>query len=109
MAFDLGMHCLPMSHKKDARFIWVNRIHHFVNFSGKSIDSMRTRLDYCTLCLPKITGKYHGCSLVKFFHVYKNFFTCIKKNLQKLDTPASNRGFQNATSDDRADIPLSFE
>ena len=22
---DLGLHCLSMSHKKDARFIWVNR------------------------------------------------------------------------------------
>ena len=21
---DLGLHCLPMSHKMDARFIWVN-------------------------------------------------------------------------------------
>ena len=21
---DLGLHCLPMSHKKDARLIWVN-------------------------------------------------------------------------------------
>ena len=24
-ASDLGLHCLPMSHKKDARPIWVNR------------------------------------------------------------------------------------
>ena len=23
MAADLGLHCLPMSHKKDARLIWV--------------------------------------------------------------------------------------
>ena len=23
MASDLGQHCLPMSHKKDARLIWV--------------------------------------------------------------------------------------
>ena len=23
MAPDLGLHCLPMSHKKDARLIWV--------------------------------------------------------------------------------------
>ena len=23
-AADLGLHCLPMSHKKDARLIWVN-------------------------------------------------------------------------------------
>ena len=23
-ASDLGLHCLPMSHKKDARLIWVN-------------------------------------------------------------------------------------
>ena len=28
---DLGLHCLPMSHKKDARLIWVNmhRVHLF--------------------------------------------------------------------------------
>ena len=25
-ASDLGLHCLPMSHKKDARLIWVNSI-----------------------------------------------------------------------------------
>ena len=25
-ASDLGLHCLPMSHKKDARLIWVNPI-----------------------------------------------------------------------------------
>ena len=24
-ASDLGLHCLPMSHKKDARLIWVSR------------------------------------------------------------------------------------
>ena len=24
-ASDLVLHCLPMSHKKDARLIWVNR------------------------------------------------------------------------------------
>ena len=23
-AADLGLHCLPMSHKKDARLLWVN-------------------------------------------------------------------------------------
>ena len=23
-ASDLGLHCLPMSHKKDSRLIWVN-------------------------------------------------------------------------------------
>ena len=26
MASDLGLHCLPMSHKKDARLIWVNYV-----------------------------------------------------------------------------------
>ena len=24
VVFDFGLHCLPMSHKKDARLIWVN-------------------------------------------------------------------------------------
>ena len=26
-ASDLGLHCLPMSHKKDARLIWANSWH----------------------------------------------------------------------------------
>ena len=26
MASDLGLHCLPMSNKKDARLIWVNQV-----------------------------------------------------------------------------------
>ena len=26
-ASHLGLFCVPMSHKKDARLIWVNRIH----------------------------------------------------------------------------------
>ena len=26
-ASDLGLHCLPMSHKKDARLIWANPFH----------------------------------------------------------------------------------
>ena len=25
LVFDLGLRCLPMSHKKDAWLIWVNR------------------------------------------------------------------------------------
>ena len=25
VAFDLGLHCLPMSHKKNSRLIWVKR------------------------------------------------------------------------------------
>ena len=25
VASDLGLHCLPMSHKKDARHIWVKK------------------------------------------------------------------------------------
>ena len=27
VASDLGLHCLPMSHKKDARHIWVKLSH----------------------------------------------------------------------------------
>ena len=26
MASDLGLHCLPMSHRKDARLIWVKHL-----------------------------------------------------------------------------------
>ena len=43
--------------------------------------------------------------------VWSNSFAFTKTSLhvtymQKLDSPASNRGFQNATADDRADRPL---
>ena len=27
VASDLGLHCLPMSHKNDARLIWVNTLY----------------------------------------------------------------------------------
>ena len=27
VASDLGLHCLPMSHKKEARLIWVKPMH----------------------------------------------------------------------------------
>ena len=29
VAFDLGLHYLPMSHKNDARHIWVKRCNYF--------------------------------------------------------------------------------
>ena len=29
VASDLGIHCLPMSHKKDARHIWVKECNYF--------------------------------------------------------------------------------
>ena len=29
VASDLGLHCLPMPHKKDARHIWVKKCNHF--------------------------------------------------------------------------------
>ena len=40
-ASDLGLHPLPMSHKKDARLIWVNapyfeRVEHFFDYFHSS-------------------------------------------------------------------------
>ena len=32
VASDLGLHCLPLSHKKDARLIWVKRETVFFSF-----------------------------------------------------------------------------
>ena len=29
VASDLGLHCLPMSHKKDARHTWVKKLKYF--------------------------------------------------------------------------------
>ena len=31
-ASDLGLHCLPMSQKRDARLIWVNENHPVATF-----------------------------------------------------------------------------
>ena len=28
---DLGLHCLPMSHKKEARLLWVNMKHNYID------------------------------------------------------------------------------
>ena len=54
VASDLGMHCLPMSHKKDARLIWVkpkqssNNNHGFKRISIKFMSSFK---DTQILCL----------------------------------------------------------
>ena len=34
-ASDLGLHCLPVSQKWDARLIWVNLFYDYANFSSK--------------------------------------------------------------------------
>ena len=38
VAFDLGLHCLFMSHKKDARLIWVKDIFYIFTMYPKCID-----------------------------------------------------------------------
>ena len=42
VASDLGLHCLPMSHKKDARNIWVKKA--IILLSHKSSRNLRTSL-----------------------------------------------------------------
>ena len=42
VASDLGRHCLPMSHKKDARHIWVKNA--IILLSYKSFRSLGSRL-----------------------------------------------------------------
>ena len=39
---DLGLHCLPMSHKKDARHIWNNNA--IILLSHKSCRNLGSRL-----------------------------------------------------------------
>ena len=39
---DLGLHCLPMSHKKDARHIWVTNA--IILLSHKSSRNLGSRL-----------------------------------------------------------------
>ena len=44
-ASDLGLHCFPMSHKKDARLIWVNVVNKkivFLHASYKRVDYLYT-------------------------------------------------------------------
>ena len=42
VASDLGLHCLPMSHKKDARHIWVKNA--IILLSHKSSRNLGSRL-----------------------------------------------------------------
>ena len=42
VASDLGLHCLPMSHKKDARHIWVKNA--IILLSHKNFRNLRSRL-----------------------------------------------------------------
>ena len=42
MASDLGLHCLPMSHKKDARHIWVKNA--IILLSHKSSRNLGSKL-----------------------------------------------------------------
>ena len=44
-ASDLGLHCFPMSHKKDARLLWVNVVNKkivFLHDSHKRVDYLYT-------------------------------------------------------------------
>ena len=45
----LGLHCLPMSHKKDARLIWVKTQFIIVNIF--SVDMVFDSLIFCTVLL----------------------------------------------------------
>ena len=42
VASDLGLHCLPMSHKKDARHIWIKNA--IILLSHKSSKNLGSRL-----------------------------------------------------------------
>ena len=42
VASDLGLHCLPMSHKKDARHIWVKNA--IILLSHKTSRNSKSRL-----------------------------------------------------------------
>ena len=46
MASDLGLHCLPTSHKKDARLVWVKQYFDTqANFNlNETLKDTRTRL-----------------------------------------------------------------
>ena len=57
-ASDLGLHCLPMSRKWDARLIWVNM--HFVNALAESFANRQPAfksMGICYMYLWMITAK----------------------------------------------------
>ena len=49
---DLGLHCLPMSHKKDAGLIWVKQ-----HWYGVNSDISRSPMSAC-MCDPHLFGLY---------------------------------------------------
>ena len=40
MASDLGLYCLHVSHKKDARLIWVNRFCFYIKENNEELNEM---------------------------------------------------------------------
>ena len=57
MASDLGLHCIPLSHKMDDRLIWVKEVYYsitgiaFCNAERPRNDTHRTLTEPCELVI----------------------------------------------------------
>ena len=71
MASDLGRHCLPMSHKKDARLIWVKIAVH--------------------ACLTLVTPKYVTWQTVKTQLKCRIMFKMVDKNFLQLNKTSERK------------------
>ena len=70
VASDLGLHCLPMSHKKDARLIWVNEtgLLHIVFISGGILIPFHSfYIEDLTLLVISFERIIDGLGLIRLF------------------------------------------
>ena len=65
MASDLGLHCMHMSHKKEAMLIWVNDCRCLTSFISRSAS-------LCSNSSPKNLG-ISGPKVIKLFHVHLTY------------------------------------
>ena len=58
-ASHLGLFCLPMSHKKDARFIWVNM--NICSMYRNCVSDLATRIVFNIVRIPELKGSLFQC------------------------------------------------
>ena len=72
-ASDLGLHCLFMSHKKDARLIWVNL------FIRHMFTTLSKRIIFCIISMPTTPHWVHVISLILCSLVKTGVHVCISR------------------------------
>ena len=83
-AADLGLHCLPMSHKRDAKLIWVKKL--------ASLQMKRTAKTLITLGWCPGSSESSLCAqvisifvLLRLIHIYVHIYTYIKVSFNILN------------------------